>query len=91
MNTLFLLKYLEQNFLQCSVFEHCRYYVQSCQEVENRFPRPNIKVPSFSLGLTQEEPLEVAAGNTVNGVDNSEDPQQSRKSKRQKVCPPSPG
>ncbi|KAL0701480.1 hypothetical protein Bca4012_057602 [Brassica carinata] len=56
-------------------------------EVENRFPRPNIEVPSFSLGLTQEEPLEVAAGNTVNVVDNSEDPQQSRKSKRQKCVP----
>ncbi|XP_018436588.1 uncharacterized protein LOC108808979 [Raphanus sativus] len=56
-------------------------------EVENRFPITNMEVPSFSLGLTQEEPLEVAAGNTVNVVDNTEDPQQSRKSKRQKCVP----
>lgn len=56
-------------------------------------------MPSFSLGLTQEEQLEVAAVNnptfsvgileqsTVNVGVNCADPQQSRKSKRQKCVP----
>ncbi|KAL0722523.1 hypothetical protein Bca4012_037122 [Brassica carinata] len=66
---------------------------------EKRVHRPFIDMPSFSLGLTQEEQPLVGNGislmdsvggvalPTLNAGDNIEDPQQSRKSKRQKCVP----
>ncbi|KAL0702192.1 hypothetical protein Bca4012_058314 [Brassica carinata] len=68
-------------------------------EVENRGQANHFDMPSFSLGLTQEERLDVAAGISptefvglipcpiVSVGEKSDDPQNSRKSKRQKCVP----
>lgn len=46
-----------------------------------------MEMPSFSLGLTQEEPTLVGSGRSMNYGEDIQDPQQSRKSKRQKCVP----
>ncbi|KAL0794669.1 hypothetical protein Bca101_066046 [Brassica carinata] len=68
-------------------------------EVGNRGQANHFDMPSFSLGLTQEERLDVAAGISptefvglvpcpiVAVGEKSDDPQNSRKSKRQKCVP----
>lgn len=62
-------------------------------------PRDLMDMPSFTLGLTQEENMKGAGEGVVkesvngsplpdlNFADNIEDPQTSRKSKRQKMVP----
>ncbi|KAG2308382.1 hypothetical protein Bca52824_028130 [Brassica carinata] len=68
-------------------------------EVENRGQANHFDMPSFSLGLTQEERLDVAVGISptefvglvpcpiVSVGEKSDDPQNSRKSKMQKCVP----
>ncbi|KAL0864187.1 hypothetical protein Bca101_043305 [Brassica carinata] len=68
-------------------------------EVANMVQGPLIDIPSFSLGLTQEEQIHVTQGitrpdfgvdvsrRTVNLADKFHDPQQSRKRKKQKCVP----
>lgn len=64
------------------------------QDVSNNFPPYLGEMPSFSLGLTQEEHNEIVASRIHNPLlpdtnvgDNMDEPQPSRTSKRQKMVP----
>ncbi|KAF3488517.1 hypothetical protein F2Q69_00055501 [Brassica cretica] len=55
--------------------------------VPDMVPLQLMKIPSFSLGLTQEAVVTLSPISNINVADNIVDPQSSRKSKRHKTVP----